>query len=216
MNFAEIQNGLNALYQSDWFKYLALPVIAAVYKGITYIMKRKIERKPETEHIAHLHQLADLQAKLEKSGTTLADLQSFGAEALGRSAGIALVTAQHYTNAASQLIGDAEKANKDADWDHALTQMEMNDVAGRKAWKADEELADILSSHLPNLSEEERILLQAAQTSWGAFRDSEVKRESKKWEGGSIRPMMELLRHEALTRERIASLQAEFAEANAR
>ena len=107
MNYAEFQDALNALYQNDWFNFLALPALGGIIQGVRYLTQRKIEGKPDAERIEQLHKIADLKAKLDKDGTTLADLHSFRTEALGRSASAAIVTAQHFTNEASQLVNDA-------------------------------------------------------------------------------------------------------------
>lgn len=209
LQLAEIQKGVNTLLQNDWVKVLGLPILAGLYMFLKYLLERKIEGKPDTEQIAQLSQLADLKAKLDKDGTTLEELQSFRSKALGMSASIAIVTAQQYTDAASQLVGNAENAEHDPDWEKPLTQTDMNLLSMKKAAQADDELAVIVSSKIRELNDEERLLLQQSQAAWESFRETETKRESRRWEGGTIKPLMVNLRYEAITRERIASLSAE-------
>ncbi|GJJ03433.1 hypothetical protein RugamoR64_39710 [Duganella rhizosphaerae] len=212
MSFDEFQSAINGLYQNDWFKFLALPTVAALYKCGHYLWQRKIEGKPVTERIAQLHQIADLKAKLDKDGTTIEELQSFGAKALGRSAEVAIVTAKRYAETAYTLVTNADRAEHDPEWGAAQTQLEMNELSARKAFQADDDLGELVSSYLPTLTQESQEQLDVAQSAWSVFRDVEVEREAKKWEGGSIQPLMRFIRYEAITRERIASLSSEIAE----
>ncbi|WP_175995425.1 lysozyme inhibitor LprI family protein [Burkholderia vietnamiensis] len=209
MDINEMQKHINVFLQNDWVKVFAIPALYGIFLFGKYLVERRIERKPETENIAQLNQLADLKEKLDKSGTTLEELQNFRAKALGRTASVAVVIAQQYTEAASQLVGDAENAEHDPDWDSALTQTDMNIVSMKKASQADDELTAIVNSKMREFGEEDRQLLQQSQSAWVAYRDTEIKRASRIWEGGTIRPLMVNLRYEAITRERIAGLAAE-------
>lgn len=209
LDILEIQKSVNTLLQNDWVKVLALPLLGGIYFFVKYFLERKIEGKPDAEHIAQLSQLADLKAKLEKDGTTLDELQGFRAKALGMSASIAIVTAQQYTEAASQLVVDAESAENDPDWEQQLSQTDMNHMSGEKAALAEEQLAKVIYNKIRVLEGEDLLLLQQSQAAWESFRTTETKRESRRWDGGTIRPFMVNLRYEAITRERIASLSAE-------
>ncbi|OXJ10508.1 hypothetical protein CFB45_26670 [Burkholderia sp. HI2500] len=85
----------------------------------------------------------------------------------------------------------------------------MNILSMKKASQADDELTAIVTSKMREFDEEDRLLLQQSQSAWDAYRETETKRASRIWEGGTIRPLMVNLRYEAITRERIASLSAE-------
>ncbi|WP_459190644.1 lysozyme inhibitor LprI family protein [Ralstonia pseudosolanacearum] len=209
MEIIEIQKNVNALLQNDWVKILALPSFGGLYLFFKYFLERKIEGKPDAENISQLNQLADLKEKLDKNGMTLEELQSFRAKALGKSANIAIITAQKYTDAASQLVSDAEKAEHDPDWEQALTQTDMNLLSMKKAAQADDELAAIVNRKFRELDGDDCLILQQSQSAWESFREMETTRESRRWEGGTIRPLMVNLKYEAITRERIAGLSAE-------
>src|SRR5690606_33119739 len=62
---------------------------------------------------------------------------------------------------------------------------------------------------MQRLSLDEAAWLQKSQNQWPAFRQVESEREAKAWAGGAIRPLMINAKFEAMTRERIASLQGE-------
>jgi uncharacterized protein YecT (DUF1311 family) len=205
----EIQNNINALLQNHWFTVLAIPSLGALGWFIKLFLERKLTGKPDAENIELLSKIADLKAKLDKDGTTLDELKSFRTKALSTSASIALTTAQQYTQAASQLVGDAESAEHDADWEQNLTQTDMNLLSSEKAAQADDELVAVVNSKIRELDGEDRTLFQNSQSAWQVFREMETKRESRHWEGGSIRPLMVNLRYEAITRERIAGLRSE-------
>ena len=59
----------------------------------------------------------------------------------------------------------------------------------------------------------EREALVKSHAAWMAWRDAELARTFLRYEGGSIRPLAVSSQHEAITRERIASLQTGFFDA---
>nr|WP_301294761.1 lysozyme inhibitor LprI family protein [Pseudomonas sp. S3E17] len=85
----------------------------------------------------------------------------------------------------------------------------MNLLSAVKAQEADHDLTALVLDLMQRLSTEEAAWLQKAQDQWQSFRKVEAEREAIAWEGGSIRPLMTNARFEAITRERIASLQGE-------
>ncbi|WP_025859399.1 lysozyme inhibitor LprI family protein [Pseudomonas sp. CHM02] len=205
---------INAVLQEPLFTVLLLPIGYGVFRFIEYVLRRKLEGKPESEKLDQYHKLVDLQEKLNKTGKTMADLDALRAHALGHVADSAIIQAQTYTIVAQKLVSDFEAVGNDGgdlfDRDsRELSQAELNELSGQKAAQADDELSAIIGSKLRGMDEQMRQALLHSQAAWENFRNMESSRESQRWEGGSVRPLMVNLRYEALTRERIAVFSSE-------
>jgi uncharacterized protein YecT (DUF1311 family) len=209
---------LEAVISSKWGGWLILPLAYGVFRFGEYLLKRKVENKPEAEKIEQYSQLADLQKKLDENDMSIGDLNSLRRQVLGEEAANAVIVATQYADVAKQLVMDAKgiehKPMKPTepvseDWDRTLTQADMNALSAEKAQEADQELTALVLDLMQRLSLDEAAWLQKAQNQWQAFRQVESEREAKAWEGGSIRPLMINAKFEAMTRERIASLQGE-------
>lgn len=213
-----VQNDLlptiTAILQSPWFTIVLLPLGYAMGRLIQHAITRKMEGKPESEKLDQYHQLADLHEKLKKAGASMADLDALRAHAFGEVADNAITVAQTYTTFAQRLVSDYEAA-RDNDVgllngaDGELTQAEMNLLSSRKAAQADDELATVIATKIRGMDQQTGQVLLQSQAAWDSFRQKEALRESLRWEGGSISPLMANSRYEAITRERIAMLFSE-------
>lgn len=208
---------VSQIINSDWWPVL-LPLGYGIFRFIEYLLKRKVEGKPEVEKVEQYSRLADLQKKLDENNMSIADLNRLRGQVLGEEATNAIIVATQYTDVAKQLVADAksiehqpadESGPASEDWDRALTQADMNALSAEKAYEADRELTALVLDLMQRLSPDEAVWLQKAQDQWQAFRQIEAEREAKAWEGGSIRPLMVNAKFEAITRERIAALQGE-------
>ena len=209
---------LETVISSKWGGWLILPLAYGLFRFGEYLLKRKVENKPEIEKIEQYSQLADLQKKLDENNMSIADLNRLRGQVIGEGAASAIIVATQYADVAKQLVADVENIERQPtrsseavseDWDRALTQADMNELSAEKAQAADQELIALVLDLMQRLSPDEAAWLQKAQDQWQAFRQLEAEREAKAWGGGSIRPLMVNAKYEAITRERIASLQGE-------
>lgn len=205
---------LTAFLQTPWGTAVLLPIGYGVCRFIEYAIKRKLEGKPDSERLDQYHKLVDLQEKLNKTGKTMADLDALRAHALGDVADNAIQIARTFTTRAQKLLSDYEAVSKQHKSPHdahrdELSQAELNELSHHKAAQADDELATIIGIKLRGLDQQATQALLQSQAAWETFRLMEASRESQRWEGGSIRPLMANSRYEAITRERIAALSSE-------
>ena len=209
---------LEEVVSSQWGGWVILPLVYGIFRLGEYLLKRKVENKPETEKIGLYSQLADLQKKLVENKMSIGDLDNLRSQVLGKKAASAIMVASQYTDVATQLVkyvrGTDHPPVKPSepgseDWDRILTQADMNTLSAVKAQEADQELIALVLELMQRFSADEAEWLQKAQDQWQAFRQVEAEREAKAWEGGSIRPLLINAKFEAITRERIASLQGE-------
>jgi uncharacterized protein YecT (DUF1311 family) len=111
-----------------------------------------------------------------------------------------LASTERFAAAISEVV--AQTLHPDA----PLTQLEMNQAAGKEAAEADEAMEQIYTEGLSTLAGAE---LQAFEASQGAFLDYRAKTveyAGSRFAGGSIRPMVEALEHAQLTRQRTDDL----------
>lgn len=195
---------------SNLVKVILVPAIAGASAFGFYLLKRNFERTKDFEKMAQLHQAIDLKEKLDRSHVTLQQVRSFRAEALRESLQVAFTSANYYVGITEKLTQNIEEAENEGVWPEAITQFDMNKRSAEEAALADGMLAGLVIDLMAGSEAEAASALQHSQTAWLAWRDAELLREGRAWEGGTIRPLMVNLRHEALTRERIASLQTEL------
>lgn len=198
---------------------ILIPAIYAACRFVEYLVKRKVEQKPEIERIEQYKQLADLQKKLDENNMSIEDLNHLRQQVIGNEAESAILVANQYADVAKQLVMDAkdivqhpEKSDEvdPVDWSKVQTQADLNLWSADKANEADFELTALVLDLMQRRSSQEAEWLQKSQDHWRMFRQVEAEREAKAWEGGSIQPLMTNAKFEAITRERIASLQGEY------
>lgn len=213
---------LNEVLNSNWWPIL-LPLGYGIFRFGEYLLKRKVEKRPESEKIEQYSKLLDLQKRLDENNMSIADLNSLRGQILSEQAASAINVAEQYADVAKHLVADTRSAEYPLadqlapggnDWDEPLTQADMNALSAEKAHQADRELTALVLGLMEHLSPEDAAWLQRAQDHWYAFRRTESQREAKAWEGGSIVPLIVNAKFEAMTRERIAALLGEVASQN--
>lgn len=218
--WGEVIQWFQAVISSQWGGWFILPMVYGIFRFLEYLLRRKVENKPEAEKIEQYSQLADLQKKLDKNNMSISDLNRLRSQVLGEEAESIIMVATQYAHVAKQLVKDVKcieyqpmlsSEPVSEEWDRRTpTQSEMNALSAQRAQDADQELTALVIKLMQRLSQNDSTWLQKAQDLWQEFRQVESEREAKLWEGGSIRPLMFNAKFEAITRERIASLQGEF------
>lgn len=217
-NFDFINWFIKAL-QNPLGQFVLLPIGYALFRFAEYLVKRKVEGKDTSEKIDQYSKLLDLKEKLVKNKVTIKELQSLRTEMFENDIDKALIISTQFNEKAKLLIRNIDNINGENKNENSsfinephLTQIDMNLISHQKVKDAEEYLKDIIGRLTQDLSYKNIEALNTSQVSWMKFRDDEVSRETLKWEGGSILPLMKNVRLEVLTRERIASLENEYYE----
>lgn len=206
---------LDDVLSSNWWPII-LPIGYALFRFIEYLIKRKLESRPENEKIEQYSKLAELQKKLDENNMSIRDLNRLRSELIGNEAQNAISIAKEYNKRANLLASHIDSLQSTPrnqalsnieDLDLAQTSDDLNFISSEQAKDAQKELEYVILRARANLTKKEALLLDQAQKHWIAFRDIEIKRESARWEGASIRPLLANALFEAMTRERIASIQ---------
>lgn len=207
-----VSAAIDSFLTTGWVQVIILPAGAGLFALAKYLFKRKVERKPENETLDELHKVMDLQAKLINNKMSISDLAQLRAQALGIAAENAITVAEISSTTAEKLVHSyrnvvTKELSSTADsYSEEMTQTEMNILSGQKAAQADDELAAVIDNISHNLSPEAFSALNNSQEAWSDFRRWEIERESLKWTGGTIQPLMVNSKYEAMTQERIIAL----------
>jgi uncharacterized protein YecT (DUF1311 family) len=200
----------------EWFlesnvaKVIVMPILAGGAGFGLYLLKQRIERRKHPDEIGQLNQAIALKEKLDQMQISLYDLKAFRSEALGKPAEAAFVSAEYFLGVAKKLSFDQDQVADQPSMPEGSTQLQMNEAAVAQANQATETLDHVVQGLIDRATPTERVALQRAHDTWVGWRDAEAGREALKWEGGSILPLMVSARVEAITRERIASLELEM------
>ena len=201
---------LDSFLESNVAKVLVIPAFVAIGGGVRYLLKRRIEKpKPAPpDELSDLHKALTLKEKLDQNRMSLDDLRAFRAEVLSKPAQAAVMSAEHYIELARRLTDAVdEMPSSGPSLENAITQSEMNEASARSAETVDKTLSRIVGEMLNVSAPREREALVKSHAAWTAWRDAELARTSILYEGGSIRPLVLHSQYEAITRERIASLE---------
>jgi uncharacterized protein YecT (DUF1311 family) len=85
-----------------------------------------------------------------------------------------------------------------------MTQLGMNERAGERAHLADLEMMEAKDKAAGNLRGEMAQVLSRSHEAWLDYREAQVEVEGLAYEGGSMRPEIEAVAHESITRARIS------------
>lgn len=204
---------LNSFLETNVAKVVVIPTLIAFAGWLGYLLKRWIEKpKPlNLDEYADLHKALTLKEKLDQNQMSLNDLRAFRADVLSKPAQAAVMSAEHYIELARRLADSVEVApNNGLTLENASNQLEMNEASAKSAETVDKTLSRIVGEMLTASAPREREALIKSQGAWAAWRDAELARSSILYEGGSILPLVINSQHEAITRERIASLQTDM------
>ena len=201
---------LESFLESNVAKALIIPSLAAIFGGLGYLVKLWIDKpKPAPpDELSDLHKVLTLKEKLDQNRMSLDDLRAFRADLLSQPAQAAVVSAEHYIELARRLTDVVdEMPSSGPSLENAATQAEMNEASARSAEAVDKTLSRVIGEMLEVSAPLEREALVKSHGAWTAWRDAELARTATLYASSSIQPLVFNSQYEAITRERIASLQ---------
>ena len=195
---------------SNVAKVIVVPLLVGATGFGLYLLKRYIEHRKAPDEIGQLSQAVVLKEKLDQMQLSLRDLKAFRSEALGKPAQAAAVSAEYFLGLARNLSRNQDEVADQTNMLEGATQLQMNSAAAAGFEQAAQTLNYVVNGLLDRAAPEEREALQRSQEAWISWRDAEAHREAQRWADGSILPLMVSAKTEALTRERISSLELEM------
>jgi uncharacterized protein YecT (DUF1311 family) len=185
----------------DWTKDLILFVLGGLATAIWFFWRRKVERTPVFENIDKAGKLLALRKELDSTNYTIQDLQSLEEALMGR-AEAAKELGKSFEEEARQIRELESKG--------ALTQVELNEVAGRAYRRAEQRLNQVVSQLKEYFSPDESADFDRAHAAWRTYQTQNAEFLAARYEGGSIQPLIHASALESAAIARIVELEAEL------
>jgi uncharacterized protein YecT (DUF1311 family) len=185
----------------DWTKDLILFVLGGVATAIWFFWRRRVERTPVFENIEKAGKLLALRKELDSTNYTIQDLQNLEQTLMGR-AEAAKELGASFEEEARQLRELESKG--------ALTQVELNEVAGRAYRRAEQRLVQVVNQLKEYFSPDEAARFDQTHAAWRNYQIQNAEFLAARYEGGSIQPLIHASALESAAIARIVELEAEL------
>ncbi len=187
----------------DMIEKIGLVLVGILLSAVGYLVKRKIENKPQIESLDKHKKLLDIHKQMNDQGINLEGLKELESKLTGKAAAIQSKTVILQAESIP-LIEDDEPEN--------ITQMELNERVSKSLEKAKEKMQSAIAGIDSRIGDSESQALMNSQIEWESYSVSQAEAAAVGYEGGSIYPLIYLSELESLTNERTARLQAELDE----
>ena len=183
------------------FESIALILVGVLISGIGYLIKRFIEKKPESETLEKHKKLLEINKQMTEQRVSVEDLRQLEAALTGKAEAIA---------GYSKIIESAAIPLLEAKGDEPITQAEMNKVASDNLDTAKDRMISVLDELLAHLDGEEKSAFVESQRAWENYCLEQAEASAISHRGGSIYPLIFFSEMESLTVDRAARLQVEL------
>jgi len=187
----------------DIAEKIGLVLLGVVISSIGYLLKRKIESKPQLETFEKHKKLLDIHKQMNEQGIDVSGLKQLEAMITGKGKAI-------QSNAIA-LQAESSPLIKEDDTED-LSQLELNKRAARRLEIAKEKMQYAIAGIDSRVGDSESQSLMNSQAEWERYSVSQAEAASSSYQGGSIYPLIYTSELESLTNERTARLQAELDE----
>ncbi|MCH1929542.1 lysozyme inhibitor LprI family protein [Shewanella sp. A25] len=182
---------------------IGLVVLGMIISAAGYLIKRKIENKPQIESLDKHKKLLDIHKQMNEQGIDLEGLKELEAKLTGKAVAIQSKTIVLQAES-TPLIHESEAED--------LTQRELNDRASKNFEKATKKMQEAIAGIDSRVGDYESQSLMRSQMEWESYSISQAEAAAASYREGSIYPLMYYSELESLTNERTARLQAELDE----
>jgi uncharacterized protein YecT (DUF1311 family) len=187
----------------DIYEKLGFILLGACISGLGYLVKRFIEKKPESDTLDRQQKILEINKQLSEQGLSVADLNKLENALTGKS---------ELIGKASKLIENETKSLVEKTDGEFLSQAELHMRADTNLKIAKTKLEQTLNELSYKIEEIERDALLASQKAWEEYSAKQAESASISYRGGSIYPLIYLSELESLTVERAARLQVKLDE----
>jgi uncharacterized protein YecT (DUF1311 family) len=178
-------------------------ILGVLLSGAAYLLKRRIEGKPQLETLDKHKKLLDIHKQMNEQGIDIDGLRMLEERLAGKANAIKKHT-KEIAESLKPLIEESEQEN--------LTQIELNERAKDNFEKAKEMLQEIIAGIDSRVGDKESQAIMNSQTAWEGYSVDQAMAAASSYEGGSIWNFIYFSELESLTVERAARLQAELDE----
>lgn len=180
---------------------VVLIIVGVLISGVGYLIKRAIEKKPESELLEKHKKLLEINKQMTEQQVTVEDLRKLEVALTGKSEAIAI-----YTKSIEEEVTPLLEVKDSA----TMTQSEMNMVASSNFEAAKNRMNSILDVIVSELDGTEKSALLEAQRAWESYCLEQAEAAAISYQGGTIYPVIFFSEMESITVERAARLQVEL------
>lgn len=178
-------------------------LLGILLSAIGYLIKRKIENRPQIESLDKHKKLLDIHKQMNEQGIDIEGLKELEAKLTGKAAAIQR-NAIALQSTSVPLIGENQAEE--------ITQSELNSRAALSFESAKVRMHEVFSQLERKVDSVKSQSLMNSQTEWNNYSVSQAEAAAATYQGGSIYPLIYFSELESLTNERTARLQAELDE----
>jgi len=182
---------------------IGLVLVGVIISGIGYLIKRKIENKPQLESLDKHKKLLDIHKQMGDQGIDVDGLKTLEIKLSEKAEAIQNNTV--ILNSESTPLFSPNKQEN-------LNQYELNQRASENLEIAKVKMQDAITGIDSRVGDFESQSFMNSRREWESYSISQAEAAASGYKGGSIYPLIFLSELESLTNERTARLQAELDE----
>ncbi|GIA07513.1 hypothetical protein VCSRO83_3618 [Vibrio cholerae] len=171
--------------------------------GIGYLIKRKIESKPELEILDKHQKVLDIHKKMSEQGLDISGLNQFACMLTEKSSAVQSHVFDLNTKSVSRMQASSTGH---------ITQTEMNQMASDSYNRSLIKMNEVYAQLMGKLDSDRTEAYGCAQAKWNEYIEAHARSVADMYKGGSIYPLIYYSELETLVFERTARLQSELDE----
>ncbi|MDO6612280.1 lysozyme inhibitor LprI family protein [Shewanella sp. 1_MG-2023] len=177
--------------------------LGGIISAVAYLLKRKIESKPDLELLDKHQKVLDVHKKMSEQGLDIQSLNTFGQMLTAKSASVQNHIQGLQTESATYLVSSPSEH---------VTQLEMNQQALESFTRSSEKMSNIYDELKNKLDSDQIPLYESSQSSWLKYSKEQALAVASMYRGGSIYPLIYHTELETLVHERTARINSELDE----
>ncbi|WP_250155539.1 lysozyme inhibitor LprI family protein [Vibrio alginolyticus] len=171
--------------------------------GIGYLIKRKIESKPELEILDKHQKVLDIHKKMSEQGLDISGLNQFSSMLTEKSSAVQ----SHVLDLNTKSVSHMQTSSTEH-----ITQTEMNQMASDSYNRSLVKMNEVYAQLMSKLDSDRTEAYGSAQVKWNEYIEAHARSVADMYKGGSIYPLIYYSELETLVFERTARLQSELDE----
>ncbi|EGQ8042870.1 DUF1311 domain-containing protein [Vibrio alginolyticus] len=188
---------------NEMIEKLGFVLLGALMTGIGYLIKRKIESKPELETLDKHQKVLDIHKKMSEQGLDISGLNQFVSMLTEKSSAVQ----SHVLDLNTKSVSHMQTSSTEH-----ITQTEMNQIASNSYNRSLVKMNEVYAQLMSKLDSDRTEAYGSAQVKWNEYIEAHARSVADMYKGGSIYPLIYYSELETLVFERTARLQSELDE----
>ncbi|MBS9830294.1 DUF1311 domain-containing protein [Vibrio alginolyticus] len=188
---------------NEMIEKLGFVLLGALMTGIGYLIKRKIESKPELEILDKHQKVLDIHKKMSEQGLDISGLNQFSSMLTEKSSAVQ----SHVLDLNTKSVSHMQTSSTEH-----ITQTEMNQMASDSYNRSLVKMNEVYAQLMSKLDSDRTEAYGSAQVKWNEYIEAHARSVADMYKGGSIYPLIYYSELETLVFERTARLQSELDE----